>query len=211
MKLTLYYAPSTCALVPWVTLTEAKAEFETINLNFRKNQHMSPDYIALNPRHKVPLLAIDDWLLSENVAIQTWIARQFPQAHLLPTSSHDEIKAISLMSWIASGIHPFLSRINSPARVADDAHHSVIQLATKVLDENFSIANSMLTNRDFFFDHFTAVDAHFYWAFRRATQLHIPLSQFSACGAHFERIQQRDSVQKVLAYEKRTLEDFARA
>jgi glutathione S-transferase len=78
MKIELYYAPVTCALAPYVTLTEAKAEFEVRPLNFRKNQHNSPEYLKLNPKHKVPLLIVDGKILSESVAIQTWIALTFP-------------------------------------------------------------------------------------------------------------------------------------
>ena len=59
MKIELYYAPVTCALAPYVTLTEAKAEFEVRPLNFRKGQHNSPEYLKLNPKHKVPLLIVD--------------------------------------------------------------------------------------------------------------------------------------------------------
>ena len=44
MELALYYAPLTCALVPFVTLTEAGADFEVRNLNTRANQHRTPEF-----------------------------------------------------------------------------------------------------------------------------------------------------------------------
>lgn len=49
MKLVLYYAPATCALVPYVTLTEAGAAFEARPMNFRKAQNRTPDYLKINP------------------------------------------------------------------------------------------------------------------------------------------------------------------
>ena len=48
--------------------------------------------MQLNPKHKVPVLVIDDEPLTENVAIQIWIARNFPDAGLLPRDSIDEYK-----------------------------------------------------------------------------------------------------------------------
>jgi glutathione S-transferase len=84
MEIALYYAPITCALAPYITLTEAGAKFEVRPLNFRKGQHTSPDYLKINPKHKVPLLFVDGRFPSESVAIQIWIARTFPQAKLLP-------------------------------------------------------------------------------------------------------------------------------
>jgi glutathione S-transferase len=213
MQLILYYAPNACSLVPYVTLTEAGASFEVRPLNFRKSQHMAPEYLQLNPKHKVPVLVIDGSPLSENVAIQTWIARNFPAATLLPADPTQELHAISLLAWCASGIHPFLSRINSPARVCDlpGAEEPVRRLAAHQLSENYQIADDKLAGREWFFDHFTAVDAHFFWCFRRGTQFNLDLAQFKNCTAHFERMQQRLSVRKLLAYEHEVQNAFAQA
>ena len=68
MKIELYYAPNTCALAPYVTLTEAGADFEVRPLNFRKRQNLSPEYLKINPKHKVPALVVDGKILTENVA-----------------------------------------------------------------------------------------------------------------------------------------------
>ncbi len=213
MEIVLYYAPNACSLVPYVTLTEAGAPFAVKPLNFRKGQQNTPDYLKLNPKHKVPLLLVDGKPLTENVAIQIWIDRNFPQAKLLPADSWQQLQAISIMSWCASGMHPFLSRINSPAKVCDlpGAEPSVRKFATELLYESFNIAEGMLAGRDWFFDHFTAADAHFFWAFRRAAQLEVDLSGFANCLAHAERMKSRASVQKVLAYETSVLAEFAKA
>ena len=71
--------PNTCALAPYLTLTEANASFEVRPLNFRKSEQSSPAYLRLNPKHKVPLLVVDGEPLTESPAIQIWIARNFPQ------------------------------------------------------------------------------------------------------------------------------------
>ena len=174
---------------------------------------MAPEYLRLNPKHKVPVLLIDGAPLTENVAIQTWIARQFPAAKLLPTDPMRELHAISLLAWCASGIHPFLSRINSPPRVCDlpGSEEAVRRLAQQQLFENYQIGEDLLADREWFFDHFTAVDAHFFWCFRRGTQFNLDLSQFKNCTAHFERMQQRPSVRKLLAYEAEVQTAFAQA
>ena len=213
MQLILYYAPNACSLVSYVTLTEAGASFEVRPLNFRRSEHMSQEYLQLNPKHKVPLLVIDGEKLTENVAIQIWIARNFPAAKLLPSEPMQELHAISLLAWCASGIHPFLSRINSPPRVCDlpGSEESVRRLAAQQLFENYRIADDLLAGRQWFFDHFTAVDAHFFWCFRRGTQFNLDLSQFKNCTAHFARMQQRPSVKKLLSYEQEVLSSFAQA
>jgi glutathione S-transferase len=172
MEIVLYYAPNACSLVPYVTLSEANANFEVRPLDMRKDQQKSSEYLKLNPKHKVPLLLVNGRPLSENVAIQIWIARNFPQAGLLPNDPWQELQAVSILAWCAAGVHPYLSRINSPARVCDlpDASDSVRRLAIGPLLENYKIADDMLAGREYFFDHFTAADAHFFWCFRRGTQ-----------------------------------------
>ena len=213
MDIVLYYAPNTCALAPYVTLTEAGAAFEVRPLNFRKSQQRTPEYLRVNPKHKVPLLIVDGKPLTESVAIQIWIARHFPNARLLPSDPWDELRAISIMSWCSSGIHPYLSRINSPRRVCDlpGAEEKVIAAAREALLESYQIANDMLAGREVFFDHFTAADAHFFWCVRRGAQLGVDVSGYPNCQAHFERIRSRSSVQKLLDYEKSVQAEFARA
>ena len=52
-----------------LNLTEAGADFEVIPVNMGKGQQNSPDYLKLNPKHKVPVLVIDGEPLTENVVI----------------------------------------------------------------------------------------------------------------------------------------------
>jgi glutathione S-transferase len=165
MEIALYYAPITCALAPYITLTEAGATFEVRPLNFRKGQHTSPEYLKINPKHKVPLLIVDGKVF------------------------------------------------NSPPRVCDVAgtEASVTKLASANLLELFKIADDLLADREFFFDHFTAPDAHFFWCQRRARQFELDLAGFKHCAAHFERMLERPSVQKLLTFEKSVQDEFAKA
>ena len=122
------------------------------------------------------------------------------------------LQAVSLLSWRSSGIHPYLTRMNSPIAVCDvpGSEQSVYRLAQSHLFENYKLADAMLAGREYFFDHFTAPDSHFFWCFRRGTLFDIDLSQFKNCTAHFERMKTRSSVQKLLAFEKSVQAEFAK-
>lgn len=213
MDIVLYYAPHTCALAPFITLTEAGANFTVKPVNLRKKQQFSPDFLKVNPKHKVPALVVDGRALTENVAIHPWVARNFPAARLLPADPWDELKALSLHSWCSGGIHPYLARVNNPAKVCDapGSEAGVVREATAALHENFAVGDELLAGRDFFFDHFTTPDAHFFWCTRRAQELGVDLSKFRNVLAHFERMQTRASVQKLNAFEKGVIADFAKA
>lgn len=213
MKLTLCYAPQTCATVPFITLTEAGADFDVQNLNSRTGALRSAEFLRLNPKHKVPVLMIDGDPLTENLAIQVWIARQFPAARLLPADPMNEIRAISLMSFFGSGIHPHLTPNARPENYCDlpNSAESVKRVGNKLLFEDFAVVENLLEGRECFFDHFTAPDAYFFWCFRRAISFKLDLSQFKNCMAHWSRMRERPSVQKLEAHEKRVMEEFAKA
>jgi glutathione S-transferase len=214
MKLTLFYAPTACSLVPYVALTEAGAAFDVTPINLGKGEHTTPEFRRLNPKQAVPVLLIDDQPLTENVAIQIWIARNFPAAELLPRDPLQEIKAIAFLSWCASGIHPRLTPNALPQRFCDlpGSEDSVRRCAQKLLLGNYAIAEEMLADgRDWFFERFSTADVYFFWTFRRGMQFGIDVARFVHCNAHFQRMTQRPSVQQLVAFEKATLDQFARA
>jgi glutathione S-transferase len=167
----------------------------------------------MNPKHKVPVLLIDGKPLTENVAIALWMTRAFPAAGILPADSDTEVKAISIMAWCASGIHPNLSRLNSPAKFCDapGSEEGIRRLAAKDLDHVFAIADDMLANREYFFDRWCAADSHFFWAWRRAITFGLDYSKYRNCVAHFERMQKRPAVKKAVEFEKQVQAEFAKA
>jgi len=209
-QLSLYYAPVSCALVPFILLTEAKANFEIIKINNYAYQNLTPEYLQINPKGKVPALAIDHDILTENIAIQLWIAQHFPKANLLPKDPYLQIKAISWLSWCSSAIHPHLTPINKPQRYCDlpGSEENVRQLSTSLLFKDFEIAESHLKNKPWFFDDFTAVDAYFFWCFRRAVLFDLDLSLFPNCQQHFEQMSERESVKKIIDYEFSVIQEF---
>jgi len=211
MNLVLYYAPISCALVPYIALTEARAEFSVEVVDFRRGGHVTPEFLRINPKHQVPVLVIDGNPLTENVAIQLWIARNFPAARLLPSGGTDEFRAIELMAWCDSGIHPHLTPNILPARYCDSpgSEEGVRRCAHRMLQERFAVAEGILGNKDWFLEHFNLADIFFFWCFRRAMQFEVDLSRFTKCRAHFERVSERDSVRKLLAFESQTLARLA--
>lgn len=213
MKLTLAYCPVACSLVPYILLDEAGASFDTLPVNLEKGENFGAEYLKVNPKGKVPALLIDGEVLTENVAIQIWIAREFPEARLMPADPLEYVRAISVMAWCAAAIHPKLTQQARPARYCDmpGTADNVRELGSHSLFELFDIAEAMLEGREWFFDHFTCADAYFYWCFRRGAMFKPDVSGFKNCMAHLHRMEQRSSVQKLLAHEKAVIAQFASA
>jgi glutathione S-transferase len=213
MKVTLYYAPIACSLVPLISLYESGAEFDVKTVNMRRQEQLSPDYLKMNPKHKVPTLLIDGQPQTENVAMALWMARAFPNAGILPPDPDTAVKAISIMAWCASGIHPHLSRINSPLKFCDTpgSEEGTKRMAARELDHVFEVANDMLAGREYFFGTWCAADSHFMWCWRRATQFGLDFSKYGNCAAHYERMQKRPAVARAFEFEKQTQSELAKA
>ena len=72
--LKLFYAPHTCALASHVALEEVGAEHETALVDFRSDAQRKPEYLAINPKGRVPALVTDKGVLTETPAILVFIA-----------------------------------------------------------------------------------------------------------------------------------------
>src|SRR3954469_7506519 len=170
MKLALYHAPRACSIVTLISLYEAGADVDVRLVNTPKREQYGTDYLKMNPKSKVPTLLIDGEPLTENVAILSWIARSYADKKLLPADPKNSIRALSLMAWIASGVHPLLPRLNNGARFPDmtEAHASIQKVGQAELAKAATIADGLVGGRDWIFDQFSIVDTYLWWAFERA-------------------------------------------
>jgi len=104
--LKLYYAPGTCALASHITLAEAGADYTTERIDFKTNQQNSPEYLAINPKGRVPSLVTDRGILTETPAMLAFIAQSFPKAKLAPLEDvYAFAQAQSFNSYLCSTVH----------------------------------------------------------------------------------------------------------
>jgi len=95
--LTLYYSPGACSMAAHIALEEAGAQYALKLVSIPKGEQLADEYLQnVNPRGKVPSLRTQDGILTENVAILTYIARVFPHARLLPD---EPISMARCLSW----------------------------------------------------------------------------------------------------------------
>jgi glutathione S-transferase len=80
----LYYAPGTCALATHIALEEAGADYEAVRVDFGSQAQRSPEYLAINPKGRVPALVTERGTLTETPGLLLFVAQQFPAAELAP-------------------------------------------------------------------------------------------------------------------------------
>jgi glutathione S-transferase len=82
--ITLFYAADTCALASHIVLEEVGAEYSTVRVDFATAEQTKPDYLAVNPKGRVPAIVTDHGVLTETPAILLFLAQSFPGARLAP-------------------------------------------------------------------------------------------------------------------------------
>jgi glutathione S-transferase len=81
---TLYYTPHTCSLASHIALRDAGAAYQLRRIDFSKMEQQSADYLAINPKARVPSMVTPDGILTETPAMLVFIAQSFPNARLAP-------------------------------------------------------------------------------------------------------------------------------
>jgi glutathione S-transferase len=77
------YPPTRSLRVLW-TLRELEVDFELVEVDPTKGELRRPEFLALNPAGKLPVLVDGDFVLTESVAIVLYLAEKYPEKQLLP-------------------------------------------------------------------------------------------------------------------------------
>ncbi|HVH99323.1 MAG TPA: glutathione S-transferase family protein [Enhygromyxa sp.] len=103
-SLKLYFAPRSRALTALWLLEELGLAYELESFDLNSGRHKQPDFLALNPMGKVPLVVCDGIPVSETGAIAIYLADRFPSAGLAP--AFDDPQRPAYLRWMlfSSGV-----------------------------------------------------------------------------------------------------------
>jgi glutathione S-transferase len=117
----LHYAPHTCALASHIVLEEVGADYAINRIDFSVAQESSPEYLALNPKGRVPLLETARGYLTETPAILLYLAQCYPQANLAPLDDAFALAELQAFnSYLCSTVHVAHAHRMRGSRWADD-------------------------------------------------------------------------------------------
>lgn len=203
--LILYYSPNACSLASHVTLEETGVPYEAKRVNFGVEQQKSPEYLALNPKARVPTLVTPSGILTETPAILAFLAQSFPEKKLAPLDdafAFAEMQAFN--SYLCSTVHVAHAHKGRGPRWADeessiaDMKRKVPQTMTACFD---LIESRMLKGPWAMGQAFTVADPYLFLVTRWAEGDGVDLSRLPRVSDHYARMQARPSVRTVLARE----------
>ena len=201
--LKLYFAPGTCALASHIALAEAGADYTVEKVDFKTNQQNSPDYLAINPKGRVPSLVTERGILTETPAMLAFIAQSFPKAKLAPTDDPFAFAQVqSFNSYLCSTVHVAHAHKLRGTRWATE-ESSFADMKRKVPETMGAcfalIENKMLKGPWVMGEQYTVCDPYLYTI---ATWLEgdgVEIANLPKLADHYQRMAARAAVKKALA------------
>jgi glutathione S-transferase len=204
--LKLYYAPGTCAMASHIALQESGARYTTERLDFKSNQQNSAEYLAINPKGRVPALVTDRGILTETPAMLAFIAQNFPDAKLAPSDDPFAFaQAQAFNSYLCSTVHVAHAHKMRGARWATEqsSFADMKTMVPRTMAACFAlIERDMLRGPWVMGEQYTICDPYLYTIGLWLEGDSVDVSALPKVMDHRRRMSERPAVQKVLAEEK---------
>jgi len=204
--LKLYYSPGSVALASHIALEEAGAEYSAERLHFNINQQNSADYLAINPKGRVPSLLTDRGILTETPAILAYIAQRFPEAKLAPLDDPFAFAQVqSFNAYLCSTAHVAHAHGRRGARWAaeESSLADMKRMVPKTVGACFAlIEEQMLRGPWVMGDSYTICDPYLFTISQWLEGDGVDIAATPKVADHFKRMAERPAVRKVLAQEQ---------
>jgi glutathione S-transferase len=203
--LKLFYAPGSCSLASHIVLEEAGADYELVGMDTKAGDQRTPEYLAINPKGRVPALATDRGVLTETPAILAFVAQSYPAAKLAPLDDPFAFaQAQAFNSYLCATVHVAHAHKHRGYRWAD-APEALAELTRKVPETVAAcfrlIEDEMLAGPYVLGGDYSICDAYLFTLADWLEGDGVDPRQFPKVHEHRERIRTRPAVRKVLAQE----------
>lgn len=200
--LTLYYSPGACSLAAHIVLEESGEPYEARRVDFTKAEQRGEAYLEINPLGRVPALVLEDGTpIAENTAILPYLGKRFG---LWPAEPVAEAKALSLIGFFASSVHPAHAHFRRTERYSADpsAFPAIQEMGRKTFIAYLAQIDGMLAGRDWMLDAYSVVDPYalvFYsWGLRHYG---LPMGEYKNYTALRDRLLARPAVRRIVEAE----------
>lgn len=207
----LFYSPGACSLAPHVVLEEMGLPFEPVRVVIADGATRTPEYLALNPRGRVPSLVWREGdrekVLTEAMAIMAWLSMRHPQVGLLPAPRTESfVRALEWMSWLGSSMHQAGVRtVFRPERFTIDeaGAPAIAAQGRETIRAGYADIEQRLAGRRYALDDtFSALDAYLLVFYRWGNRCGLPMRQdFPEYTRVMDAVRARHAVRRVIERE----------
>jgi glutathione S-transferase len=200
--LKLMSAPGTCALASHVALADAGVEYELVLLDFANDEQRKREYLAINPKGRVPALITDHGVLTETPAILAYIAQTLPNARLAPLNDAFAFARVQAFnSYLCSTVHVAHAHRRRGTRWADDP--AAIKAMRDKVPETVGACFELIEREMFagpwvMGEAYTICDPYLFTLTQWLEGDEVDVTRFPKVNDHFNRMSARPSVIKAL-------------
>jgi glutathione S-transferase len=203
--LKLFYSPGGCSLASHIVLEEAGASYDCVRTNTAEGEQRRPEYLAINPKGRIPALVTERGVLTETPAILAFVAQSFPAARLAPLDdpfAFAEVQAFN--SYLCSTVHVAHAHRHRGYRWADDP--AALAEMTRKVPETVGacfqlIEDTMLRGPWVTGEAYTVCDGYLFTLADWLEGDGVDPRRFPKVFEHRERVRARPAVSRVLAME----------
>lgn len=197
----LYYAKGACSLAVRIIINEIglTAEYESVNLKTKKTE-TGADFLKISQKGAVPTLITDqEEVLTENVAIQQYLADTHNASQLLPaTRDFKRYRVVEWLNFVSTEMHKGCSPLFNPA-IPQEVKESIF-IANLKAKLNF-LEQRLSENRYLVGDTFTLPDAYLFVVLTWFPSFKLDLAEWPHVARYFAELKTRKSIQQSLKEE----------
>ncbi|WP_312734655.1 glutathione S-transferase N-terminal domain-containing protein [Brevundimonas sp.] len=201
--LTLHTAPGSCSRASHIALEEAGLDYQARYVDFARGDQRQPEFLAINPKGRVPALVTDRGVLTEGPAILAYVAALAPEARLAPTDPFDFARMQAFNLYLATSIHVAHAHGRRAARWSDDpaAQASMAAKVSENMSAGFDLIEAGLDGEWVMGDAYSVADPYLFVFSGWLAGDGVDIARFPKVADHFQRMARRPAVQRVLAWE----------
>jgi glutathione S-transferase len=200
--LTLYFAPGACSLAAHIVLEESGEKYEAKRVDLAKGEQRTEAYLKIHPLGRVPALILDSGEpLTENTAILPYLGKRFG---LWPKDAAGDARALSLIGFFATSVHPAHAHVARPERYATDASYfpNIQEQGRKTFHTHLQQVDSMLAGRQWLSDAYSALDPYAFTFYTWGVRRELPMAELKNYTALKDRMLLRPAVRRIVEDEK---------
>lgn len=185
-----------------IALEELGLPYELRLVDLGANEQMKPDFLALNPNHKIPVLEDDGLVIWESGAILLHLGeRHDPKGLILPKDARKRSEAIQLAFFQTGGVGPNLGRLGAALRKEGEKNAEMIQIFSAEMARLYGVLDRILADgREYLAGDYSIGDIMHYPWLSFPLALEMPeLMKLPQLVAWLERIAARPAVVKGMA------------
>lgn len=138
----------------------AELPYELAHVALDKGEHMSEDFLKLNPNHQIPVLVSDEIVISESNAIMRFLCNQHDIDEWYPKDANSRAMIDQWLDWAQCKMSPaVINIVFYTVFMTEGDNDDIIKSGHKTMKELGPILNAALQEQDFLVgDHPTIAD-----------------------------------------------------